>query len=175
MPPGLAEGLSHQDLADLIAYVQSARPPRKEFAFNRPEKILPTEDGRILALPATQASVHGPSLTFERRYLHLGTWKHVQDQAIWSFHCAQPGRYRVVVDFSCDRRSSGNTLALQIVGQKEPLLFEVPPTRNWNAFQESNAGILEIDRAGEHELVARSHGPIRNLLMDLRRITLERL
>ena len=171
MPEGLAASLTPQDLADLIAYIGSARPPRKTFEFNHPALVRPAGDHSIV-LAATAASVHGPSLAFERRYMNLGMWKHVQDQAVWSFHCSQPGRYAVSIRFACDDGSAGNTLLLRVSGQR--LAMTVPGTGTWDQYRDAVLGEFDLN-AGEHELVARSQGSIQNFLIDIRTVVLKPL
>ncbi len=168
MPEGLEAGRSPQELADLIAYVRAAKPPRKSFAFNEPALVTPDASNTI-ALLATKASVHGPSLTFGSRYLHLENWCHVQDQAVWTFRCDQPGRYAVTLDYSCANNSAGGSLALHLGKQRQTHV--VTGTGNWNGFRATAAGEFDLQK-GEHQLVARSSGPINGFLADLRTVTL---
>ncbi|MGY8688102.1 MAG: PVC-type heme-binding CxxCH protein, partial [Verrucomicrobiales bacterium] len=168
MPEGLTGSLASQDVADLIAYVQSAKTPRKTFEFNEPKQVDQEEDGTI-NLAATAASVHGPSLTFERRYLNLGNWCHVQDQAVWTFTCTKPGRYAIALDFSCADGSAGNKLSLTLGDQRQTATIE--GTGNWNGYRQTQIGTFELTE-GTHELSARSEGSIRDHLIDLRNIIL---
>lgn len=169
MPEGLVEDLEPGAIADLLAFVQAARPPRKSFEFNEPAEIHPHPTGR-LDLPGTAASLHGPSISFERRYLNIGQWTHVQDRAIWTYHCSEPGTYTILIDYACADSSSGNTLIVET--QDQQARFEVSGTGNWNGFRETTIGEITLS-AGRHELVARPAGTIRNFLIDLRSITLK--
>ncbi len=168
MPEGLEAGKSPQEIADLIAYVRAAKPPRKSFEFNEPALVTPDSSNAIV-LAATKASVHGPSLTFGSRYLHLENWCHVQDQAVWTFRCDQPGRYAVTLDYSCADDDAGGAIALQLGKQRQ--VHEVTGTGNWNGFRATAAGEFELAK-GEHQLVARSSGRIDGFLADLRSVIL---
>ncbi|MEM7383579.1 MAG: PVC-type heme-binding CxxCH protein [Verrucomicrobiota bacterium] len=166
MPEGLEGSIDHQAFADLAAYLGQARPARKTFEFNEPTEVFvdgPTE------IKVTAASIHGPSLVFERRYLNLGDWCHVQDQAVWELSCTRPGRYQVTFDFACDRNHGGNRFALTIGSQR--LEGEIPGTGNWNAYERREFGQIEVPE-GDSELVIRSDGPIEGYLMDLRAVIL---
>ncbi len=168
MPEGFADALTPTEMADLIAYVQGIRTPRKAFRFNEPALVESTENG-TLSLKATQASIHGPSLSFERRYLNIGQWTHVQDQAVWEMNVEKPGVYNVALDFACADSSAGNTLVVS--AGSASLSIKVPGTTNWNGFREQTFGEITLEE-GKQELVARSKGTIRRFLIDLREVRL---
>ena len=65
--------------------------------------------------------------------------------------------------------TSGNTLSLTLGDQHQSAT--IPGTGNWNGFREERIGEFDLTE-GAHELVARSQGPIRDHLIDLRNIIL---
>ena len=101
--------------------------------------------------------------------MHLENWCHVQDQAVWTFRCDQPGRYAVTLDYSCADDDAGGAIALQLGKQRQ--VHEVTGTGNWNGFRATAAGEFELAK-GEHQLVARSSGRIDGFLADLRSVIL---
>ena len=167
MPEGFGEGFSPKDMHDLLGYLQGLRTPRKHFQRNEPV-VVTAEDG-VIRLKATQASVHGPSLTFEIRYLNLGNWCHVQDQAVWAFRCDKPGRYALALDFSCADNVSGDQFQFTVGSEK--VTGKVPGTKNFNGFRQETFGELHLT-TGEYEGVFRSLGPINQFLIDLREVKL---
>src|SRR6185295_9674883 len=72
MPENLEAGISHQDFANLIAYVRSFRQaaPRRIFAGNIPETIRPSANGELL-LQATTAEIYGKELVYETEHSNL--------------------------------------------------------------------------------------------------------
>ena len=169
MPEGFGESLTVKDMNDLLGYLTSLRTPRKHFDKNEPALITADATTNTLRLKATQASVHGPSLTFGTRYLHLENWSHVQDQAVWTIRCDKPGRYAVALDFSCADKVAGD--GFQFIVGDEKLLGHVPGTKNFNGFRQQTFGEIQLSE-GEQECVFRSAGPINKYLIDLREVTL---
>ena len=171
MPEGFGAALDPSAMNDLIGFVQSIRTPRKKFRFNEPKIVVPGPGGE-LRLSATTASVHGPSLTHEQRYLNLGNWSHPGDLAAWVVENVAPGEYEVRLDFSCDDSVAGNRFRIEAADNH--FSGKVPGTGNWNGFREERFGTMTM---GEDvgEIVIRSEGTINRFVMDLRTIILKRV
>jgi hypothetical protein len=168
MPEGVEKDVGPQAMADLLAYLATLGPSRKEFAGNKPEVIEPFNDGS-LRLFATQCEIYGRSVVFEEKYRNLGYWQNENDQAVWTIHVIQPGRYAVSLDYACEDSSAGNAFQLELGPQR--LTGTVPGTGSWDSYRRHAVGELNLT-AGTHRLAFRSQGPIRGALIDLRDVKL---
>lgn len=169
MPEGLEQNLSPKDVADLLVFLDATLPPAKSIDGNRPAVIAPDARG-VVILPAESAEIRGDTLTFEGTYKNLGYWSSADDNAIWTFDLREGGTFEVAVEFACPRDAAGGTLALQVAGER--LAWPVPATAGWDDYQTRAVGTVTLP-AGRHRLMARSDGPIRSALLDLRAITLK--
>lgn len=168
MPEGLEKDLSKQDLADLIAYIGRLGPQAKSFAGNEPGLVEPAADG-TLVLPASKASIFGPSLVFEQQYGNLGYWMNVADQATWRVRVPKAGAYRVVLDYACDDGAAGNALVVEAAGAAVNHMVE--GTGTWDAYRQATIGTLALP-AGEITVVARPGGEPKSAVIDLRAVRL---
>lgn len=171
MPEGLERDIRKQELADIIAYVRSTGAPPKEFAGNKPETVEPDDRG-ALQLAAASARIYGPRAIFESQYKNIGYWADEEDFVEWSLRVSAAGKYRVRLDYACADYSAGSMLQVTIAGQK--LHYKVASTGTWDDYRTVTLGEIEL-AAGPAEAVARSLGPVRTALLDLRTITLEPL
>jgi putative membrane-bound dehydrogenase-like protein len=167
MPEGFGASHRPQDLADLIKYLQSVRPPPKKFAGNEPALIESAEDGSFILL-AAKAAVYGPRLAYGRQYKMLEYWKSERDYAVWDVDCRKAGKYRVTADIACETRVENR---FQVIAGASRISAIVLQTKNWADFQRKEYGVLEL-RQGRQEIVVRSDGPVKNFLMDLQGVTL---
>lgn len=170
MPEGLEKDIPPGDMADLLAFLSASFPPRqpKTFAGNKPEPVRPGGDGSI-RLTARNCFIYGRSLVFEEQFGNLGYWTSEDDLAEWVLQGVKPGRYEVTLEYACHDGSAGDRLLLQIADQR--IEFKVQGTGEWENYRKATIGTLNLE-AGEHRLFARSAGPIRSALIDLREIRL---
>jgi putative membrane-bound dehydrogenase-like protein len=170
MPEGLEKDLKPQDLADLIAFIRSdiPLPQRRIFEGNHPALVRPAADGSIPLL-ATNGEIYGSNVVLEKKYGNLGFWRSEDDQVIWSIEVPRPGKYAVWLDWACDDKAAGNELALQVDTTR--LTSKVLGTSTWDNYQQAKIGTIRL-RAGRQQLVVRSAGRIRGVLIDLRSIKL---
>lgn len=169
MPEGLEKDLSHQEMADVIAFVQSSGTPWKRFDGNLPATIRATEGG-VLLLPASAAAIYGPQIVFESQYRNLGFWGSQQDYAVWTLEVPQSGVYNVSIDYACDNSTAGNPLKLS-TGSRV-LTANVPGTGTWDDYRTWKPGALELSRGTVQLVVSPAREPD-PYLMDLRSITLQ--
>src|SRR5262249_50675470 len=150
MPEGLEKDWSHQDFADLLAHLRSSQvmPKRKAFDGNNPFVIKP-EPGGSLKLAATHAEVYGPNLLFEKQYMNLGYWAHIDDFAVWTVDVPAAGKYSVTLDYACENSSAGNTFVLE--ADNGQLLGKVASTGTWDNYKTSNIGEITL-AAGQQRL-----------------------
>ena len=168
MPEGLGGAMDPQQLADLISFIQTARPPRKEFAGNEPLLIAAGDNGR-LGLLSSMGALYGPTIRFSTRYRQLENWRSPQDEVVWQVDVPTAGHYRVEVDASVDSGVPDNTF--QIVAPAAKVTGDTPLTRNENDFRVREYGTIELS-AGRQEISMRAAGPIKRSLLDLRGIYL---
>jgi putative membrane-bound dehydrogenase-like protein len=168
MPEGIEKDLTHRDVADLVAFLLGVGPPPKTIAGNRPRRVQPEPDGRLV-LAAPDAEIYGDRLVFEPHYGNLGYWMSASDRAAWSFEVTEPGKYALWLDWACANDSAGNLLEINLGGQQ--IHYHVSGTGTWDDYAMKKIGDLEL-RAGLNRLEVRPAAAPRNALLDLRRIEL---
>ena len=168
MPEGLEKDLSKQEVADLIAFIQTQRPPAKSFFGNEPTLVMANEEGK-LEMTASTASVHGPSLAYEAQYGNLGLWTSPADFGVFRGGTREGGKFRVTLLYAAPAEVAGNRF--QIETTQGSVQGEVQASNGWNDYRLRDAGILALPK-GEFELTVRSSGPIKGALFDLRAIYL---
>ncbi len=168
MPEGMEKDLSHQDLADVMAFARSISAPPKQFPGNEPQ-VAPTRNDGSIRCFAIHARVYGPTLVFEEKLRNLGFWGSIEDHAIWSLEVPKAGTYRVSFEYACPESTAGNHWKIA-VGQSE-LTGAVESTGSWDTYRSVTVGNIELP-AGAAELVFRSDGKINGHLLDLRSIRL---
>jgi hypothetical protein len=155
-------------MADLLAYLATLGPPRKQFAGNQPEVVQPFNDGS-LRLFATQCEIYGNTVVFEEKYRNLGYWQSENDRAVWSMNVVQPGRYAVTLDYACEDAVAGNSFLIELGSQR--IGSQVTGTGSWDNYRRIKVGELDVP-AGTQRLTFRSQGPVRGALIDLRDVKL---
>ncbi len=169
MPEGLEKDISLQEMADLLAYLSSFRPPRRVFEGNQPELVRPEEFRGELWLLASQAEIYGSTLVFEPGFGNLGYWGSADDHAVWSLEIVERGTYRVTLDYACHDGTAGNSWVLSVAGQQ--LEGTVAGTGTWEVYKQVDVGELQFD-PGRYELVVRPAAAPAGYLMDLRGVRL---
>ena len=169
MPQGLEEGLSVQDLADLVAFIRGKDRAPKTFVGNSPTLVKPDEAG-TLNLLATNAEIYGDTLVYEEDYKNLGFWGSANDHAVWRIDTESGGTYDVVLEFCCDNTSTGNVYRME-VGQNL-LTGVVQGTGTWDRYFTRKIGEINLE-PGEQRVVFRPDGPLKSkYLIDLRGLQL---
>jgi putative membrane-bound dehydrogenase-like protein len=168
MPEGLEKDLSPKAVTDLIAYLGSTGPARKEVAGNRPELVRPGANG-TLVLRAEVAEIYGSTLVFEPQYRNLGYWSSPDDHAAWTFETDRPGRYHIWLNWACADGSHGNAYVVEVGPNR--VEGTVAGTGSWDDYRTAKVGELSIP-AGKHRLELRPSGSIRGALIDLKAIEL---
>jgi hypothetical protein len=169
MPEGLEKDLTPQDLADVVAYINSTSAPRKVLEGNEPGVVQPDGLRGEFWLLANACEIYGQSLILEPRHGNLGQWTHDTDHAVWTLEVIQPGRYDVSLDYASDATSAGQQFAVEIAGER--LLGTVSSTGSRDAYRRVRVGEVTL-AAGRHRLGVRAAEPLRGPLMDLRTVNL---
>ena len=164
MPEGMEKDLSHQAVADLIAFLKSLPATSKSCEGNKPALVKP-HNGR-LTLPASAAAIYGESITFERRFGNIGYWHGLQDHVAWNFELPTSAEFDVYLDGACDAASAGNGYRIEI-GERS-LTGRIESTGGWDRYRAFKIGTISLN-GGTHRVVIRPDGDtIRGALVDLR-------
>ncbi|MDA0810820.1 MAG: c-type cytochrome [Verrucomicrobia bacterium] len=168
MPEGLGTAIEPQGIADVIAFIQQARPPHSKFPGNEPQLVAADSSGRIELL-ATKAYIYGPEIRFSTRYRQLENWLSERDEVAWQVDVPNDGSYTVEVEASCESEVPDNTF--QIIAANDRIIANTPPTKNENDFRVRPIGTIKLS-AGRQEIVMRAAAPIKRRLLDLRGVYL---
>ena len=168
MPEGLEKDLSVEDLANVIAFVQSSGTSWKRFEGNQPQLITASADGSIL-LPASAAEIYGPSLVFERKYGNLGWWNSAEDYAVWTVNVPRSGHWTVSLIYACDDGAAGDVIKFS-TGTRL-LSAAVPGTGSWDDYREWTVGELDL-HGGQRQIVVTTPQSPRSALIDLKAVRL---
>ena len=168
MPEGLEKDLPAQDLANVLAFVQSTGTPWKRFPGNSPQFVAANADGSV-TLPASAAEIYGPNLVFEEKYGNLGFWSSTEDYAKWTFEVPKSGHWTVEFDFACDNATAGSLIKFSTGNRM--LTARVPGSGTWDNYQTWQAGTIDLHRGrGQLMITAPENPPF--ALIDLRAIRL---
>ena len=164
MPEGMEKDLSHQAVADLIAFLKSLPATSKNINGNSPAVVRPL-NGR-LTLPASSAAIYGDHITFEQQFGNIGYWHGIQDHVAWTFELPQSADFDVYLDGACDAASEGNVYRIEI-GERS-LTGRIASTGGWDRYRALKIGTISLN-GGTHRVVVRPDGEtIRGALVDLR-------
>ena len=133
-----------------------------------------TGPNALIFLEARDAQVQAKKLKYEEppQKDTLGFWVDPADTASWKFPVALAGKYRVNVLQGCGKGSGGSTVALEAGAAK--VEFTVEETGHFQRFVPREVGVLEL-AAGDNTLTVRPVKKKGAAVMDLRRVTLERV
>ncbi|QDV17547.1 Cytochrome c [Gimesia panareensis] len=169
MPEGLEKDMSPQNLADVIAYLNTAELPRKTFPGNEPAVVEAEALRGDYFLTPQLAEIYGSTLKFESKYKNLGYWQSENDRAVWTLAVPRSGRYDVYLEYACPSGTAGDQLLLEVDGQQ--LFWTVPSTGSWDVYQNRRIGTISLS-AGKPQLSMHSQGKIKNALLDLKTVRL---
>lgn len=150
-----------------MARAQQAEEP-KFFEGNEPRPIEMQRDG-TMSLPASACEVYGPELEYMLEDRALGYWHQTSDYCSWRLRGARPGRYVILIEWSCAPESAGN--AFELTAGAARLTNRVPSSGNWQTHRWGVFGEIELER-DDQVLTVRPLPGIRRALMDLREVRL---
>jgi len=166
------------DVSNLVAAPTAAEmvPPLAAWraAMDDDDAGGPPERRTFLVLPAAEARVEGEKLRHEPQPEKdtLGYWVNAADRAWWDLRLDEPARYRVVVLGACGAGQGGSRV--EIAAGDSRLEFVVEETGHFQRFVPREVGRLDLP-AGEVRLDVRAVAKKAAAVMDIRRITLERV
>ncbi|MDF7801309.1 alpha-L-fucosidase [Pontiellaceae bacterium B1224] len=101
--------------------------------------------GDELVLQANVATLNGKTIKLEKN-THIGFWTNPNDTAFWILNVPAPETYRVKALYACDAKYAGSDIRLMIDGKT--LSATVKPTKNWNAYELLDLGVIELNQVG---------------------------
>ncbi len=169
MPEGIEKDLTPEKLADLLAFVGAARPPRKKFAGNEPRTVRPEALRGEFYLLGTEAAVYGETLVFEPKFANLGYWQSAADRAEWTIDVPREGDFEVALEYACAPQAGG---AFVVEFDAARLSGTVEPTASWETYRSAAVGVVRL-RAGVQAVIVRADGPPRGALFDLKSVRIK--
>jgi putative membrane-bound dehydrogenase-like protein len=171
MPEGLEKDMSHQEMADLLAFLKkhAAAAKRKTFDGNNPAVVAANADG-VLTLTAATCEIYGHTLVLEKQHGNLGQWHSEDDRAVWTLEVPKAGKYAMWLDWACDTPLAGNSFSME-VGETLALTGKVQATGSWEAYRYARVGDIQLP-AGQVRLTFRANGVPRGALIDLKGLKL---
>lgn len=147
----------------------------------QPDKVLPVEAGYTTVLYPEWAIVSGTAKAARERWMeefgdwHYASivtgWKTPADKAEWEMSFAQPGKYKVVLNYHFASKNKTAEGVLRING-KDAVYFQSTPTGDQiRNFYEHSVGIIDIRQAGKVKLsIAPANAP--DAFIDLQEVKL---
>lgn len=158
MPEGLEQGLTLQDLADLLA------------VFSSSARLMTTPDaGGTVRLRASESEIYGSSLVLEEKHQNLGSWQSCDDHAVWTIQLPKKQRFAVEIHYSCAEDAAGNDFVIEM-GDRQ-LTGKIASTGTWDDYRSIVVGAVELP-AGRTVVRIRPRNRLRGTLMDLKEILL---
>jgi putative heme-binding domain-containing protein len=168
MPEGFEQFLQPLDLADLLAFLDTATAPPRGFPGNRPAVVKVDADG-ALRLRAANAEIHGDGIAFESQYKNLGSWNSVDARAVWTVQVPVAGAYDVWLHWACHENEAGDTFHFQL--GDAAFSAKVPVTGTWDIYKAEKFARLNLP-ADEQRAVFQAEAPLRAYLIDLLEVRL---
>lgn len=136
-----------------------------------PFVIRPDATGQ-LTLHARDADLHGTTVRYPSGggQESIGFWTNIDDWVSWPIRLDKPGKYRVEINYGCDRGQGGGEYAVQIADQE--LVAKAQDTGGW--FQRVTQAVGDVNvAAGAHTLAIRLKTKPGIAVMDLVHVTLQ--
>jgi len=168
MPEGFEQFLQPPDVADLLAFLDTATAPPRAFPGNRPV-VVQAEAGGALRLRSTNGEIHGDGIAFEPQYKNLGSWNSVDARAVWTVQVPAAGAYDVWLHWACHENEAGDTFRFQLADAA--FTAKVPGTGTWDIYRAEKFARLNLP-AGRQRAVFQAEAPLRAYLIDLLEVRL---
>lgn len=167
---GLAVDLPAEKVSEFTAALKITGQDLKPVpVVEEPVVVAPDAKGNF-KLDANDAELHGDRIKVEMRGVHanIGFWDKPTEWASWKVQFDKPGTYKVGLDVSA--LAAGIEVSVEIAGQN--LRAKIPQTGDWEKFQGSGAGKVEIKQAGVQALSVRPADPGKWKAVNLRSVRL---
>lgn len=171
MPEGLEENLSPDQLADVIAFVQSNAPVAKQFKGNAPARVLADAAGHYALTAENSAIYGGPEMEYRPRFGAIGGWSTPADHAEWQVEVAAAGDYAVEMTWTSPLSAKDSPWKLTCGAAT--LEGVLPTTGGYENFVLRELGTLRLE-AGVQTLTFAPTSAVKDGMMELRAITLKK-
>jgi putative membrane-bound dehydrogenase-like protein len=169
MPEGVENDMTQQDLADLMAYIEPPRTPRRQFPGNAPQ-IVSRDNQGVFRCFASNAGIYGEAIVFEPAFQNIGYWSGARDHVVWTLDSPDQRPCDVYLDYACDDGSAGSECLIS--GPTGDIRYRVQGTGGWSEYRWTKAGAVDLP-AGQCRLVIGLAKPTPvAALMDLRTVVL---
>jgi putative heme-binding domain-containing protein len=170
MPEGFEQVLNDQNLADLLALINSSSTPPKTFTGNKPTLLKESKKGKI-TLSAANAEIYGDSLMFEEKYKNLGFWRSSNDRAAWTIETKRAGEFDIHLNWALNGSGNNNQMQLSI-GQNQ-IINKVSGTGSWDQYESKHIATIQLEE-GKQRVTIQALQPLNEFLMDLKLLELKR-
>ena len=158
MPDGLEEGLDHQAMADLLAFLVSSDV----------SSVVTADPDGSFHLSAAHAAPSGPSVVFQQDSAAL-SWISHEDQVVWTARDVKAGRYAIFIDAAVAADYEGRPFILEL--GEETIRGTVEYTRGLGSFRKRKFGNWAL-KQDKTDLTIRFHHELPGPHMSLREICL---
>lgn len=110
------------------------------------DKTIQEADGSIF-LPAQKAIINnviGSHLAYNKENDCIDHWTNTRATIDWDFVVNSPGTYRIILSSASEQES-----ALKISIGEQSINSEIPASGDYDTYKEVEAGIIEIEKAGD--------------------------
>jgi hypothetical protein len=167
MPEGLEAGITPEQMADLIAYIRSGAPRRKQLPGNTPVLVKQSAPDGSLLLPATAAEFYGEGpIVLETEFRNVGYWNAPGDYVAWTIQLDKAGEYDVYADYACAAESAGGKYVLAF-GPASVSGTVAATGADWSNYRQAKLGTVHL-ATGQQRATMRPDGSLRSALIDLR-------
>ncbi len=130
---------------------------------------MPVQPDGSMVLPAFGAKLAGDTIQLEGdgEEANVGYWTKASDTVEWHVQPKKAGRFRVELEFACDRNAGGE---FTIAFGAEQVRGKIEPTGGWKAYRKIDLGVVNLP-AAKTKVVVRP-GTFTFALMNLRAIRL---
>jgi len=126
----------------------------------------------VIELNYFKVVTEGKAMTrFNRKGgFHISKWTEPGDVAVWHVNVAQPGKFRVDIDYAANKEWEGKLFEINVANSK--IEKPVVCTGDWYEYHEFPVGYVELPEAREYTLTIRPGESSDTYLMYLRSITI---
>ena len=136
-----------------------------------PPKPPSPPSGKTIALPATDATLKGPSVKMNDKTKVAAWWKSPDDRATWQINIAKDDAFDVILTWGAPNSIAGQPFHIEIDG-KPVVEGKVPATGGYTKLKRQSFGTVQLKK-GSHELTFRPAKPVQGEdLIDLKLIEL---
>jgi hypothetical protein len=146
-------------------------PPAKTVEYNHPALVRPDGDGSLRLL-AGNCQIYGNDIHIESTQQCLGWWNNSSDSAVWTLDVPRPGRYAVILNWSCDDSSAKNEFEIIVDGDR--FGRKVISTGAWDSYRKMKIAEVPIE-AGVFTVTVKALSGIARgtYLFDLKQVLLK--